>query len=297
MSKATDAPRDSRAVYRAISLGAGVQSTVLALLLAHGDERLAALGYPKPDAAIFADTGYEPDYIYRHLDWLEQQLTYPLYRVSGGDLRANLQQGQNTSGNTFSDIPLYVNRNGQQLMLRRQCTSHYKIRPIYRKLRMLAGGQPRRRFPSGQHVELWLGISMDEAQRMKPARERWVVNRWPLVDLRWRRHDCKRWWTTTYPDRQLRRSACIICPFRNDAQWQEMQREEPASYAEAVAYDRSLREPGSPTARRVKGQAYLHKAMEPLDEVIAARDLADRLQQPLPFIADFDNECEGMCGV
>ena len=39
---------------RVLSLGAGVQSTTLALMAAHGE-----IG-PMPDAAIFADTGWEP---------------------------------------------------------------------------------------------------------------------------------------------------------------------------------------------------------------------------------------------
>ena len=61
------ATETSTVVYRALSLGAGVQSSVLALLLSQSDPRLMELGYPKPDAAIFADTGWEPEYVYVHL--------------------------------------------------------------------------------------------------------------------------------------------------------------------------------------------------------------------------------------
>lgn len=49
---------------RALSLGAGVQSTTLALMAAHGE-----IG-PMPDCAIFADTGWEPQAVYDHLAWL-----------------------------------------------------------------------------------------------------------------------------------------------------------------------------------------------------------------------------------
>ena len=48
---------------RCLSLGAGVQSTTMALMAAHG-----ALT-PMPDCAIFADTGWEPEAVYDHLDW------------------------------------------------------------------------------------------------------------------------------------------------------------------------------------------------------------------------------------
>jgi len=46
---------------RALSLGASVQSTTMALMAAHGH-----IG-PMPDCAIFADTGWEPKAVYDHL--------------------------------------------------------------------------------------------------------------------------------------------------------------------------------------------------------------------------------------
>lgn len=48
-------------MLRIISLGAGVQSTTLALMAAAGE-----IG-PMPDCAIFADTQSEPTAVYRHL--------------------------------------------------------------------------------------------------------------------------------------------------------------------------------------------------------------------------------------
>ena len=62
---------------RLLSLGAGVQSTTLLLLAAEG--RL-----PTPDAAIFADTGWEPAAVY----------TNPAFRIIrvawSGDLGSDL---------------------------------------------------------------------------------------------------------------------------------------------------------------------------------------------------------------
>ena len=49
---------------RSLSLGAGVQSTTVALMAAHGE-----IG-PLPDCAIFADTGWEPQAVYDHFAWL-----------------------------------------------------------------------------------------------------------------------------------------------------------------------------------------------------------------------------------
>jgi 3'-phosphoadenosine 5'-phosphosulfate sulfotransferase (PAPS reductase)/FAD synthetase len=59
-----------------LSLGAGVQSSTLALMAARGE-----IG-PMPKAAIFADTQAEPESVYRWLDWLEKQLPFPVHRVT-----------------------------------------------------------------------------------------------------------------------------------------------------------------------------------------------------------------------
>ena len=285
---------ESATVYRALSLGAGAQSSVLALLLSRSDPRLAKLGYHKPDAAIFADTGWEPEYVYRHLDWLEGQLRYPLIRVSEGNLRTNLKQGRTVSGHRFVDVPLFmVDGDGRKGMLRRQCTTHYKIRPIYRRIRRLAGGQPNRPFPKDTHAEMWLGISLDEVGRMKPSRESWVKHQWPLVEIGMTRQDCIDWFQSEYPDRHLPRSACVICPYRSDKHWLELKQHEPTSYKEAVQFDRWLRRSTeTPLRKLLDGRPYLHAARRPLASVIR-----ERKTDNVDGIDNFNNECEGLCGV
>lgn len=286
--------RTSTTVYRAVSLGAGTQSTVLALLLSRSDPHLIELGYPKPDVAIFADTGWEPKYVYRHLDWLEGQLRFPLIRVSDGNLKKNLRRGQTVSGHRFVDVPLFtVDEDGKKGMLRRQCTNHYKIRPIYRRVRKLAGGERGRPFPKKVHVEMWLGISLDEVLRMKPSREPWIEHRWPLVDLGMSRRDCVEWFSSEYPGRHLPRSACVICPYRSNEHWCELKRQEPVSYEEAVQFDRWLRaSTKTPVRKLLNGRPYLHPARRPLATVMKQRETkgADEIDE-------FNNECEGLCGV
>lgn len=287
------ATKTSTVTYRALSLGAGVQSSVLALLLSQSNPHLAELGYSKPDVAIFADTGWEPEYVYVHLAWLEKQLDYPLIRVSSGDIRANLRKGVTTSGHRFVDVPLYlVDENGKKGMLRRQCTNHYKIKPIYKRIRREAGGQRGRPFPKDQHVEMWLGISLDEVGRMKPSRESWVSHRWPLVDLRMTRRDCAEWFESRYPERQLPRSACVICPYRSDKHWLELKQYEPDSFDEAVKFDLWLRNSKSnPVRELLNGRPYLHSARRPLATVIAEKEKAPSSLNP------FSEECDGLCGV
>ena len=284
----------SKVVYRALSLGAGVQSSVLALLLSRGDERLAELGYPRPDCAVFADTGWEPAYVYDHLNWLKSQLTFDLIKVSEGSLKKNVKEARTVSGHKFVDVPFYtVNPDGKKGMLRRQCTTHYKVRPIYREIRQRAGGQPRRRFPRGEHVEMWIGISADEFLRMKPSREPWVEHRWPLVELGMSRADCVEWFQDKFPNRRLPRSACVICPYRSDENWLELKQQEPASYEEAVKFDLWLRSSTkTPVRKLLTGRPYLHSARRPLASVVAERE-----DNGADTVNHFNNECEGHCGV
>ena len=160
-----------------ISLGGGVQSTVMALMASRGAfDRV-------PDCAVFADTHWEPPSIYTHLDWLSKQLGFPIYLVDNGrSLREDVKALTNHSGSqNYVDIPVYLKgRDGEGDGIgRRQCTDNYKIRPIRKKIRDLLGLKPRQRVPSGVTVELWLGISTDEAIRMKTSRDRWITQPLP----------------------------------------------------------------------------------------------------------------------
>ena len=148
-------------------------------------------------------------------------------------------------------------------------------------------------FPKNNHVEMWLGISMDEIFRMKPSREPWVMHRWPLMDLRMTRQDCDDWFASEFPDRRLHRSACVICPYRSDAHWLEMKRTEPDSFNEAVKFDRWLRNSKTnPVRELLDSRPYLHSARRPLAAVIAEREKDDP-----DSVNYFNEECDGICGV
>ncbi len=193
-----------------ISLGGGVQSSVMALMAS------GSVFGQLPDCAIFADTHWEPPSIYPpHLEWLAERLAFPLYIVDNGrSLREDAKALTNHSGNRgFIDLPVYLKgRDGEgDGMGRRQCIEHYKIAPVRRKMRELLGLSKGQRVPTGTAVELWLGISTDEAIRIRPSRDGWIRNRYPLIEAGMSRKDCMEWWQTRY-DRPLERSACIAAP-------------------------------------------------------------------------------------
>jgi hypothetical protein len=260
------------AMIHVISLGAGVQSTTLALMAAAGEIR------PMPDCAIFADTGWEPKTVYEQLDRLEKALPFPVYRVSGGNIREDaIRGGSKRSGERFTAIPWFIlNPNGSKGMGRRECTTHYKLEPIRRKIvEMHANKRPK------GDTEMWIGISTDEAFRMKPSRVQYITNRWPLIELSMNRSACRAWlkrngWSAP-------KSACIGCPFRSYEGWRSLS---PSELSDAIEVDKAIR-----LQSGFKGQKFMHRSCKPLAEVDLRSD-AEIGQADL-----FNNECEGICGV
>lgn len=265
-----------------ISLGGGVQSSVMALMAAEGIIK------PMPDFAIFADTGWEPAGVYRHLDWLEAQLPFPVRRIQKSNIRDDILAGTNSTGQSFSSIPAFVrSKSGKSGLAKRQCTREYKLTPIETELRDLLGLGYRQAVPEGVFVELWIGISRDEIIRMKQSRQRWIENYWPLIELlKMTRDDCEQWFAEHYPGRTLPRSACIGCPYHTDSEWAAMKQFDRESWDDAVFVDAALRASGR--AERFGGEMYLHSSLQPLDAV----EFAASSQMQL-----FGDECEGLCGV
>jgi hypothetical protein len=268
---------------RLLSLGAGVQSTTLALMVAAGEfaDRI--------DGAIFADTQWEPAEVYAHLDRLEKLLPFPVYRVTAGNIRTAMITRRNTTGGHFAAVPWFtVNPDGSKGMGRRQCTSEYKLKPIMWKVRELLG-VTRTAFIRAASVEQWIGISTDEATRMKDAKQRYIVNRWPLIERGMSRADCLQW-LTAHGHAAPSKSACVGCPFHDQATWERMMVDAPAQFEEAVAIDAQLRQGDSRGMRAIE---FMHPARLPLRQAVEESH-ALKLAQPDLFAA---LECEGMCGV
>ena len=85
---------------------------------------------------IFADVGAEPKAVYEHLDWLEKQLSYPIYRVQWRNLKDDIISASKGEYKAFT-APFYTKNTdtSKKGMLRRQCTGDYKIKPITKKIR------------------------------------------------------------------------------------------------------------------------------------------------------------------
>ena len=255
-----------------VSLGAGVQSSALLLASDRG-----LWGVPRADVAIFADTQDEPAWVYDYLKILESVVSIPIHRVTRGRL--------SEAGPLFLRIPAFTRgADGRAGLTRRQCTSEYKLVPIIREVRRLLG-QPHPMRVTGVATGL-IGISLDEAHRMKPALRRFMRNSYPLVDARKRRGDC------LALIRELglptpKKSACVFCPYHDDATWRDLKANHPTEWLAAVEHDARIR---NSKQAGIKRPAFLHRSLVPLAEA----DLKESHEvQPDMF----GNECEGVCGV
>ncbi|MEU7238379.1 hypothetical protein [Streptomyces chrestomyceticus] len=224
---------------------------------------------PRVDCAIFADTGWEPQAVYDHLDRLEKEIAepagIPILRVSSGNIRNDALN----PAHRFASMPLHVlNQDGRPGMTRRQCTGEYKIKPIKKQVRALLGYPYPRRIPKDVFVEQWVGISTDEFHRAKDADVAYMHNRHPLIELDWSRADCLRY----LKQRDLAdtpKSSCLGCPFHGNAQWRHIRDHSPAEWADVVAFDAAIRggnARANASGNRLLGEAFLHRSRVPLDQ-------------------------------
>ncbi|MCX5275352.1 phosphoadenosine phosphosulfate reductase family protein [Streptomyces virginiae] len=245
-----------------LSLGAGVQSSVLLCLSAKGL-------LPRIDAAVFADTQWEPKAVYDHLDRLEREIAAPagihIHRVSSGHIREDALDPDHR----FASMPLYIlNRDGKAGMTRRQCTGEYKIKPIKKKFREILGYPYPTRVPKGVFVEQWVGISTDEFHRAKDADVKYMRNVHPLLDIDWSRADCVRY-LTSLGLADTPKSSCLGCPFHGNAQWRTIRDSSPDEWSDVVEFDAAIRRGNAranATGNQLLGQAFLHRSRVPLSE-------------------------------
>lgn len=258
-----------------ISLGAGVQSTAMALMAAIGAIT------PMPDAAIFADTGDEPGSVYQHLAWLMSGvLPFPVHVTQD---RGKMSDAV-LSGNKEARPPLFIRTKKGRGMLGRQCTRNFKLHPIRRKTREILGVGIRAYIPPGAVVS-WVGISADEVIRAKPSGLRYITNRHPLLELKMSRSDCLAWLASWgYPEPP--KSSCGYCPYKSDAQWLFMKENEPADWEKAVEFDREVRRES--LVKLYGAEGFVHSSLVPLGEA----QLKPKDDKPNLFI----NDCEGLCG-
>lgn len=316
------------------SMGAGVQSTTMAILSAEGK-------IEPFDEMIFSDLFAEPLAVYEHLRFLRSPnvaLPFPITTVSAGDLKADVIASVDswreiggaatprhlwrtalrvanppffTRGPlaiekrvTLAPLPLFdiaeeevdiiVERRTEREtfgILRRGCTREYKIEPITARIRNLIGLAKGDIGPREPIVELSIGLTTDELERITTSGQRYIHHRHPLCEpiegypQGMSRGDCIEF---------LRRrgivapkSRCFFCPFQSDELWRELRDNSPEEFTQAVEFDRAIRD----GIRGATTKLYLHSSRLPLDQVDFDRPAG------LWTVEGLRNECQGVCGL
>jgi hypothetical protein len=252
-----------------LSLGWGVQSMTIAVM--------AALGDIEPvDYAIHSDTTHErtDTYIYaeKYTKWLEDR-GVKVVTVKPDSNNSQVYQITQT-GKKVVNIPAYTETDSGGRMTR-NCTGDWKIAPMRRMIQKLRNGQP---------VEQWLGISLDEVQRMKPADVKYITNRYPLIERKMSRWDCKLYLEHNGIEIPPR-SACVFCPFHSRAEWRDIRDNAPEDWDKAVKIDHAIRKARPPY------DLFVNVQRKPLDECDLDNEI-DKGQLSL-----WNEECTGLCGV
>ena len=277
---------------RVLSLGAGVQSSTLALMIEKGE-------IPMVDAAAFADVKGEPSAVYKWLNYLKKEIkSYPIYVVTWRDLKQDILDASKGEYKAFT-APFFTKNieTGKRGMLMRQCTSDYKIKPVVQKVRELLGLKKGEKRKKNTHVEMLMGISKDEAIRMKTNRVKYIQNIYPLVDKNLTRSDCMKWMSEKgYP--KPPRSACTFCPYHSNEEWLRIKNGDQEEWKAVVELDKAIRSQerfkeknkGSST---LKDEIFLHRSCLPIDQV----DFEEKKEKKQGDLFEgFELECEGMCG-
>jgi len=225
------------------SSGGGVQSSAIAALICQGK-------LPKPDLAVMADTGREYSPVWDYMS----EYVIPDLRKAGVELHiaghelATVDLWTGKEGKTLI-IPAFTDKSGKPGALPKYCNSEWKVRVVQRFCR--------------QHgikdADQWIGFTTDEMDRMRVYHDKATWQHlYPLIDMRLRRSDCfsiieQMGWP------EPPRSACWMCPFRSDQEWQIMKEECPSDFEKAVKLEAEVHE--------YDPNAFLHRSCKPIGAV------------------------------
>lgn len=231
------------------SCGGGTQSGAIATLI-----RLGKL--PRPDFAFMTDTGRERRSTWPFVDGFIR----PALSQVGLELRIIKSEENGAS----LDV-VYISESGEQTVLLPGWTTMGPLGPG--KLSPFCSGKWKRdvaeRYMRSIGIERarnWIGISRDEARRIRAQHRPWLELWYPLIfKVPMTRDMCvslirEQGWVGQIPH-----SACYMCPNHSDAEWIDMKINWPEDFLAACELEAET---------RLKDRNfYLHPSCVPLAEV------------------------------
>lgn len=238
------------------SYGGGVQSVAIGVLI-----KQAKL--PRPDVAVIVDTEYEVETTWEYLDTIMHPYLLDLEIV-------RVPKSSYATVDLYRDdqllIPAFTRQNGRVGRLSTFCSGEWKRRVVRRWLRERGVND----------CDLWLGISTDELERMKPSGANWVRHIYPLIEMAPRnRRQCYE--IIERAGLPLpHKSRCWMCPHQTADEWRSLRE---SDRQHAIQFDSALREHDP--------QVFVHFSGEPLSDV--------ELSKPNNQLTLFDGCDSGFC--
>jgi len=223
-----------------LSYGGGQQTAGMLAMIKLGK-------LPKPDVIIFADTGDEMPDTYQHIE----QYAKPIADELGipFEIVRHTNKGKVETLYDFSWRYKWIPQPWG-----RTCTNQFKIQVIHKALRPY----------KGQQVNVWMGISTDEAQRKKESRVKWITNVFPLLERGFNRQDC----TNALIEAEIPapgKSSCFYCPFQKQTRWRTLQIHHPGLFQKAIDLEEHA---------RTRSPQYTLTGKAPLKTYLAGEQLA-----------------------
>ena len=266
-------------MYRTLSWGGGTQSTAIGEMSACGD-------LPKLDAILFADTQFERKETIEIVEFYTRRwrkMGLHVETVSAGNI-------EKRGAEAHIHIPF---RTASGAPLQRQCTHHFKIDPVKKRVRELLGYHASKPpHPPASAVEQWIGFSWDEFYRMSTSRVKFMVNRYPLIELK-----MNRWDSISYLENKGLpvpvASACVCCPFRSSSEWLEMKKNSPSDFERAIAFDDFHRSNTLAKSDSVSSaELFIYKNAIPLSGADLLADAKrERNEKQIPLMVCNDGQC------
>lgn len=228
------------------SCGGGTQSGAIAALI--GDGKL-----PRPDLAFMTDTGRERSGTWPFVDgFIRPQLAkvgLELRVVKASDFAdiAIIKLGGSIS---TVQLPGYTTQSGGVGKLEPFCSGAWKRDVGERWLRSVGV----------ETARMWIGISRDEARRIRNQHRNWLQLWYPLIfQVPMTRSMCVALiraceWLGIIPH-----SACWMCPNASDSEWLDMSLHFPGDFMKACELEAET--------RLIDPHFYLHPSCVPLAEV------------------------------
>jgi hypothetical protein len=252
-----------------LSLGLGRQSTALYYLSSlNVIERF--------DYAIFADTGAEKKSTYDYLEYLKKwQKKNNGIEIIVANYKNLYRDLKNVKLKDFRAIPAFTqNSRNEKGMLKRQCTTHYKIRQVNKKIKELYGLSGKQHYPL---TSVYIGITIDEIQRAKYPQEGWKIQIYPFLNFASYKNvfeSCKYNLFYTAQDcinyiKSLRvpipsKSSCTFCPYNTNSDFAQMKKYHVSDFAQALDIDETIRDSSH---KKIKDNLYIHESCKPLFKV------------------------------